>query len=87
MTKVTLHKVKRTYGKKTRHVWMMRWHVGDKRHGEQIGNCNEMSKSAADDVRDIKQSEFRTNKVRADKPEKVTISQMVEEYVSEHEFD
>ena len=87
-TKVTLHKVSRPRPRgRPRHVWMLRWYCDGKRYGETIGDCKKMAKRDAAALRDDKQSTFKSGQVRADKPEDVTVGELVDLYVADHEFD
>ncbi len=81
MTGVTLHKV--SQGKK----WMIRWYCDGKRHSETIGDCAKMSKRDANAIRNTKYESFRTGKIRADKPNQVTVAELIDQYVAAHKFN
>ena len=91
MTTVTLQRNKRKLRPtkkgedRYRKVWQLRWYGTDgRRYCETIGDAKTMAKRDAEAVRREKQTDFDSDRENPVAPDKVTVSDLVEQYIAAH---
>ena len=74
MTKITLHRVKRTTGS----AWMLRWYDSrGKRCGETIGKIGLMTKRQAEHVRRERQGKIDNRLIPRDRPKRMALQEFL----------